>query len=71
MGRREAQRAAAALTSGAVGVSLGARSSPGEKAMTRTATHISDAIVVGAGVIGAAIAFELAKKGWNTNVRKA
>jgi len=29
-------------------------------------THTADAIVIGAGVIGAATAFEMAKKGWKT-----
>jgi sarcosine oxidase subunit beta len=34
--------------------------------MTRTATRTADAIIIGAGVIGAAVAFEMAKKGWKT-----
>jgi sarcosine oxidase subunit beta len=34
--------------------------------MARTATHTADAIIIGAGVIGAATAFELAKRGWKT-----
>ena len=34
--------------------------------MTRTAARTSDAIIIGAGVIGAATAFEMAKNGWKT-----
>ena len=34
--------------------------------MTRTATRTADAIIIGAGVIGAATAFEMAKQGWKT-----
>jgi sarcosine oxidase subunit beta len=42
----------------------------GRKAMARaaahTATRTADAIIIGAGVIGAATAFEMAKQGWKT-----
>jgi sarcosine oxidase subunit beta len=34
--------------------------------MTSTATRTADAIIIGAGVIGAATAFEMAKQGWKT-----
>jgi sarcosine oxidase subunit beta len=34
--------------------------------MTRTAIRTADAIIIGAGVIGAATAFEMAKQGWKT-----